>query len=105
MPFCSIPPAISTLPFRSKVAVWLKRAVVVLPVGTSVPGPAGVRVANASKTRTQNSVKAESPSFARKFIGTPLRNIYKYRTYQGRTELAEGGKPSKDCKGRFHPLK
>jgi hypothetical protein len=50
------------------VAVWEKRAVAVLPVASSFPGPAGMRVVNASKIRTQNSVKAESPSFARKFI-------------------------------------
>jgi hypothetical protein len=83
-----MPPAISTLPFGSNVAVWLKRAAVVLPVGNSFPGPTGVRVASASRTRRQNSVKAESPNFARKFISILYPSIYQYRTYSGRCGLA-----------------
>ncbi len=37
MPLSLLPPATSTLPLLSNVAVWLERAVVMLPVRVNVP--------------------------------------------------------------------
>src|SRR5262245_6598310 len=51
----SNPPVISTLPFRSSVAAWLMRGVIMLPVGVKVPIGCAEATLQNDRTRTDRN--------------------------------------------------
>jgi hypothetical protein len=72
-PFRCMPPAMSTWLLRRRVAVWLNRAVPVIPVEAMAPWRGALVQARERSTRLQKTISVDKPIFdLRSMLSSPL---------------------------------